>query len=138
MAEKLNKEILGLVTREDVFALMEQLPPWEWTEIAERLYFKQLGCWSESDILDFHGIDPMDHVDEKTVKDRYEDDILADADEYKLVDALMDNITYVDASDLIGLLEQKFKCGGIADFDGKDIEDLERLIDKIKKKKEED
>ena len=87
MAEKTNKEALGIVEIEDVMALYEKLSPWDQEEFSD-MFGTDFSEMSEECILDHFGINPADHVSERDVRCAFGNSLLGEYSTYEICDEL--------------------------------------------------
>lgn len=135
MDKKTNKEALGAVGVEDVMALYEKLSPWDQMDFADK-FGTDFSDMSEEQILEHFHIDPIDHVDERDVRDVFGDVLLGEYRAYEICDEMDRRLWEIDASDIIDLLvskagekENKRHC-----FTIEDVDRLENLVSELKEK----
>lgn len=135
MAEKNNKEALGLVDIEDVMDLYEQLTPWDQAEFSD-MFGTDFSSFSEEDILKHFGIDPIDHVDEKEVYDTFGDVLLDKFCDFEIYDEFERRLWNYEPHEIIYLLHGKLEenVNPKYTFTEDDVESLEKIITLIKEK----
>jgi hypothetical protein len=135
MAEKTNKELLGIVEIEDVMALYEKLSPWEQKDFSDK-FGTDFSEMSEENILNYFGIDPIDHVDERDVRDAFGDSILEEYRAYEICEEMERRLWEIDASDIIDLLAGKVgeEANKRRYFTLEDVDRLEKIVSELKEK----
>ena len=136
MAEKLNKEVLGLVGIEDVMALYEKLTPWDQKDFAD-MFGTDFSEMDEQGILNHFGIDPIDFVDSDDVRDAFGTDIFSEYRDYEIMGEVEERLWKIDPSELLDLLDRKAEEGYNPRhaFTDEDIEHLENILNFVKVKK---
>ena len=135
MAEKNNKEALGLVNIEDVMALYEQLTPWDQNEFSD-MFGTDFSSFSEEEILKYFGIDPIDHVDEKEVYDTFGDVLIDRFCDFEIYDEFERRLWNYEPHEIIYLLHGKLEeeNNRAHGFTEDDVESLEKIVTLIKEK----
>ena len=135
MAEKTNKEVLGIVGIEDVIALYEKLSPLEQKDFSDR-FWTDFSEFSEEEILRYFHIDPMDHVDEGDVREAFGDTLLGEYRTYEICEEMDRRLWEIDPSDIIDLLDSKIgeETNKRHYFTLDDVDRLEKLVSKLKEK----
>lgn len=135
MAEKTNKEALGIVGIEDVIALYEKLSPLEQKDFSD-MFGTDFSEMSEEEILLHFHIDPMDHVDEGDVREAFGDALLGEYRAYEICEEMDRRLWEIDPSDIIDLLVSKAgeKVNKRHCFTLEDVDRLEKLVSKLKEK----
>lgn len=135
MAEKTNKELLGIVEIEDVMKLYERLSPWDQKDFSD-MFGTDFSDMSEEDVLLYFHIDPMDHVDEGDVREAFGDTLLGEYRTYEICEEMDRRLWEIDPSDIIDLLDQKIgeERNKRHYFTLEDVERLEKLVSELKEK----
>lgn len=136
MTEKLNKDVLGLPGVEDLIELYGRLTPWEQAEVSELIGY-DFYDFSEEEILKEFGINPIDHVDAKDIRDAFGSEAFEEYYDYEILEEVEERLYHLDAGDIIDLLSKKADEGGRYghDFTDGDIERLEEILETLKEKK---
>ena len=136
MAEKLNKEVLGLVGIEDVMALYEKLTPWDQKDFSDR-FGTDFSDFSDEEIINYFGINPIEFIDAEDCRDAFGTDILGEYRDFEIMEEVEGRLWSIDPSDLIDLLDRKAEeqFNTRHSFTDKDIEHLEDILSLVKEKK---
>lgn len=126
---------MKIINKEDVIKLYNELLPWDKEELKD-IFGTNFDDMSEEDILNYFGIDPIDHVTSRECVKSYGKELLDDFCDYEILDEVDERLWHIDASYLIDTLEQKFELNGNSDtwFTEEDVEKLEKLVTLIKEK----
>lgn len=125
--------MVRLVDKEEVINLFDELLPWDKEEVREAIGtgFKR---YSQADILNHFGIDPIDFVTPGECAEAFGDDILDHFADYEIIEELDRRAGSFDPSDLIDTLKRKLDAPTEKMwFTEKDADDLQMIVRRIKK-----